>query len=338
MPVTIRDVAHSAGVSYTTVSLAFQAGSRISGERRRQILRIAGELGYTPNIQARALRSRRTRTLGLLVADLTNPFYALMSRAAQDAAAEAGFEVLVADSQWDVARELRELRRMVSARVDGILACMGPEAGASHRLLEQSRVPHLALDAVSTAYPGAYVANDIAAAVRLGINHLVVVGCRRLACFNGGSALRRFSAFELMESEFRLGVASHGLHGGGGETVFDAGLTIDSGRRACDAIRASGIAFDGVFCANTLCAIGFMEEAARKGIRVPEDVAVIGIDDLDVCSLDCVSLTSIRQPYVQLTKLATELLISALEKDEQPNVQLMLRPELVIRRSTKRQN
>ena len=139
-------------MSYTTVSLAFQRNSRISGRRRQQILEIAENLGYTPNRQARALKGGKTRTVGVLVSDITNPFYALIVRASHRAAAELGYEILIADSQWRPDHESAEIQRMMNASVDGLLACFGRGAAQSSKMLREREIPHIALDSFPEGY------------------------------------------------------------------------------------------------------------------------------------------------------------------------------------------
>jgi LacI family transcriptional regulator len=335
MPVTIKDIARRAQVSYTTVSLAFQEDSRISPKRRRQILKIADELGYVPNRQARALKGSGTQTIGILVNDITNPFFALIARAANDAAASRGYEVLIADSRWQSKHELAEIQRMIHARVDGVLACFGHTGAECHRQLEQHNIPCLALDAISADYGGSYVANDIPAAAHLGIGHLIEIGCKKIVFFNADAEIKKFVAFQVLEEEFLSTLRKHG-HKPRHDQVVYAGMTIDAGRQAMQALLTRSPDVDGLFCANTLCAMGAMEVAQKAGIKIGRELAVVGIDDIDICDLESISLTAVRQPYQRLTEVATNLLIDCIQDRGLPDLRMALKPELIVRNSTRR--
>lgn len=337
MSVTIKDIARRARVSFTTVSLAFQEDSRISATRRRQILKIADDLGYVPNRLAKALKGGGTQTLGVLVNDITNPFFSLITRAANDAAAEKGYELLIADSRWQPAHELEEVQRMIHARVDGMLACFGEAAQQASAELERNKIPYLALDTFPKNYKGPYVANDVPAAARLGVEHLMEIGCKKIAFFNGGEEIKTFSGFQILAEEFCDTLRRHG-HTLSEHQILNAGLDIHAGRRAMQQTLQMLPEVDGLFCANTLCAMGAIEVAAKAGRKIGRDLAVVGIDDLDICDLDYISLTAVRQPYKRLTEVATNLLIECIQNHRLPDLQMAFKPELVIRNSTRRKS
>jgi len=159
-------------VSLTSVSLAFQESSRISGKQRKNILSIAKDLGYTPNRQAQALRSGKTRTIGIIVNDIVNPFYATMIRAAQIAAVKRGYEI-VSDTQFLSSREVSEIHSLLHARVEGMLVCFGEKAKESSKLLSDHGIPFLALDTFPENYEGPFLANDVSGAASIAVEHLL---------------------------------------------------------------------------------------------------------------------------------------------------------------------
>lgn len=334
---TIKELADRAGVSGTTVSLVFQGSTRISEKTRRKVLRIAREINYVPNMAARQLRRGKTRikTIGLLVNDLRNPFYAMMVHSAEEAAGEQDYQILVADSQWQAEKELAELQNMIQFRVDGVAACLSETSPDAINLANAFPAPLVVMDTVPPTFDGPYVVNDIASAARLAAEHLVEIGCRRIVFFNGDESQQSFSSFQILSKEFKQVLKSNDLQFDQ-HSVFHAGLTIDAGRTAMTEIQKRVPDIDGLFCANTLCAIGAMETAARLGISVGSDLAVVGIDDLDLCTLDCISLTSIRQPYEKLTQIAIDVLIRGIEEEKPLDVQVSLKPELIARQSTNR--
>lgn len=331
---TILDVASAAGVSSTTVSLAFQPGSRISSETRGRVLEAARRLNYSPNQVARRLRNGKTSTIGVLVNDITNPFYSGMVRAATETAARKGYEVFITDSQWDPSKEVAQLRRLVESRVEGILACFCERTEDGMRMLEQEKMPFVALDTYPQGFKGSFVANDLVETSRLAAEHLANIGCRYPALLSPDGIMKDFSAFTTIRLEFARSLREHGfpfrecLNSQGG-------LSIEGGAHAIQQLIESHPETDGVFCPNTLYAMGVMQGADKLGIRVGQDLAVLGIDDLDICGLSRLSLTAIRQPYGLLAQLATDALLDALDRKKRLHICVTLKPELVIRDSTR---
>ena len=335
MAATIRDIAKQAKVSQTTVSLAFREGSRISAATRRKVLAIAERLDYMPNLAARHLRHGRPRTLGLLVNDIRNPFYARMARIVELTALEAGYHVIMTESQWDPQREVANLRRMIQARVRGAVVCLCERTDEGQGMLDRYGVPYVAMDSRPVGFKGAYVANDMAAAGRLAAEHLATVGCRRLALLIPGGDRLRFSAFVRFHRGFAQVLKRRGIPFGR-KHVLHARLTIEEGIRVFDDVRKSLPDADGIVCGNDLCALGVIEAADLAGIRVGPDLAVMGIDDLDVSRLSRISLTTIREQNAAVAREATRALIRRIENDAEPPVRKTLKPELVVRDSTRR--
>lgn len=335
--VTIKELAARAGVSGTTVSLVFQGNSRVSESTRKKVLRIARQMNYVPNLAARQLRGGKSRikTIGLLVNNLINPFYALMVHSAEKAALRHGYEILIADTQWNSEKELTELKNMIQFRVEGVAACIWGMSKQSLDLIHRFPSPFVMMDTVPEVYSGSYVINDVPAAARLATEHLIEAGCERIVFFNSDKRTAGFSGFRLLAETFKDTLRDH-------NKTFDekmichAGLDIDAGRNAMAEIVKQVPDMDGLLCASTLCAMGAMETATRLGIKIGRDLAVVGIDDLDICALDCISLTAIRQPFEQLTQIAIDTLIGSIEERRSLDVQVSLKPELVVRNSTNR--
>ena len=335
MGATIKDVALQAGVTDTTVSLAFQEGSRISARTRKHVLAVAQELGYVPNALARQLRRGHSRipTLGLLVNDIANPFYGLIVRAAEQAALPHHYHVAVSDSQWEPEREVAAIRGMIEARVDGVLACFSERTEESRALLERFSVPYLAMDTCPASFSGAYVINDMAAAGRVAAEHLLEAGYRQPVFFTAEPEKAHFSAFQAMLEGFRRAIQASGLslddfH------VRMAGQTIACGIAAFDALAVGGADCDAVVCINSLCALGVLEAADRSGVAIGRELGVLGVDDLDICALARIGLSTIRQPYAQLAAKAATELIQHIQTGGMLSTRLALAPELVIRQST----
>lgn len=336
MRATIRDVAERANVCQTTVSLAFRSKSRISEATRKRVLAAARRLNYVPNMAARHLRHGQPRTLGILVNDITNPFYAAMARTVELTAEKNGYQVIITESQWDAGREVAHLERMLEARIRGAIVCLCEKTDESLRLLERFALPHVALDTYPAGYQGAYVVNDITYAGRLAAEHLAAVGCKCPALVIPKQKDWYFSSFRRLRQGFaqtlrRLGISF------GPDHVLDAALTVEEGIRGFGRVEESLPKVDGILCGNDLCALGVMEAARRAGKCVGRDIAVMGIDDLDVSRLECASLTSIRQPNVAIAQEATHALIRSIEAEEKVAIRKAMKPELIVRGSTCRQ-
>jgi LacI family transcriptional regulator len=327
---TIKELAKLAGVTETTVSLSFQKGSRISEKTRKRILALARQVDYIPSFAARQLRNGKTNMLGIVVLDMTNPFFSLVSRVAEKVAAKRGYEMLITDSQWKAEKEVAEVETLIRHRAAGVLICMCEKTTESLAWLDRLEIPHLLIDTYPEGYPGAYVANDLAEAGRLGARHLLEIGCRNIAFVTADQANVDYSGFKIMKQEFGSFCWEQPIDFSE-KNIYMAGLTVGAGERIFGQILATQPEVEGIFCANSLCALGVLD-AARAAGKKP---AIIGVDDLEVCSLGMISLTTIRQPYEQLAQVATDVLINSIEDNTAPAIKMSLKPELVIRDSTK---
>jgi LacI family transcriptional regulator len=333
MVATIKELAKLAGVTETTVSLSFQDSSRISDKTRKRIMTLARQVGYVPNLAARRLRNgkSKTRILGMIVPDITNPFFAYMVQAAERVGAKRGYGILISDSQWQAQKEIKEIETLIENRTDGVLACLCEKTDESLKRLDRFALPYLLIDTYPQGYPGAYVVNDVAEAGRLGVQHLADIGCKNIAYVTADPSNTDFSSFRIMQEQFVSFCREHKIDFSE-KNVFQAGLTIEAGQRFFERIVSAMSEVEGVFCVNTLCALGILDAARRAGKKP----AVMGVDDLEICSLSCVSLTTIRQPYEQLAEIAADILINSIEEQKLPAVKMSLKPELIIRDSTRR--
>lgn len=332
---TIRDIARKAGVSETTVSLAFQPKSRISQKTRERVLAIGDQLHYVPNSNAQALRLGASNAIGFLVNDITNPFYSFMVRHAETIARRRGYQAIFADGHWDPDRELHAVESMICSHVRGALVCPCEKSKQTIALLDRYSVPYVVVDTAPDDYQGALVGNNLIAAGELAAKHLLEIRCRKVAMLTADRQMSSFSAFQNIKRGF-LGVLQR--HGISPDTVpvIKAGLTIDAGKYGFERLYGSQGDVDGVFCANDLSAIGVIEAADGKNIRIGQDLAVVGIDDLDISATPRISLTSIRQPHERIVELAVNALIESIETNDASHVRLILDPELILRNSTRR--
>jgi LacI family transcriptional regulator len=331
---TIRDIAREAGVSDTTVSLSFQQNSRVSAATREKILAIARRLNYFPNRSARNLRYGGSRTIGFVVIEITNPFYARMIRSAERIAHSLGYEILFAESRWDAQKEIRIVSNMIENRVTGILMCFCENTSETLNLIRQSNLRLIAVDTCPRDYRGAYVANALASAGRMAAEHLLAAGCRHPVFFNASVAMSGFSSFQLLLTGFRQALRARNVDLPA-SALINADWTIEGGSAGFAALVASGQPFDGIFCVNDLCALGVIDAAERSGYKAGQDFAIMGVDNLEIGSISRISLTSIDQPYDRIIELATRSMIDSIENNQPCTVRRRLKPTLIVRDSTR---
>ncbi|MBN6052900.1 LacI family DNA-binding transcriptional regulator [Nonomuraea sp. RK-328] len=355
---SIKEVAKLASVSVGTVSNVLNRPDAVSPATRERVLNAMNELGFVRNESARALRSGRTRTMGLVVLDVTNPFFTDVAKGVEAVAADNGMIVTLCNSDQDGPREHRYLHHLEEQRVQGIL--ITPVERENERLEQiiERGTPVVLLDHRATRRNRCSVAVDDVLGGRLAAEHLLAQGHRRLG-FVGGSwtisqvAERHKGAAQAVEAA-AAAASRPGSHdaesaaasrtGGSDEvpslTLIDVpSLSFASGRHAAERLAAMpGPARPtALFCANDLLALGLMQGLTAAGLRIPGDVALIGYDDIDYAGAAAVPLSSIRQPREELGRVAAELLLEEIDAGERHrHRQVLFDPELVIRDSSVR--
>lgn len=333
---TITEVARLANVSETTVSLAFQDNSRISLKTRQKVREIATRLHYVPNQHAKSLRAGRTKLIGLLVNDLVNPFYAQLAETIEDFVEERGYQLLVFNSRWIAKREIAAIKRMVSLRIEGALVCYSEKTDESKRILLDNDIPHIALDTSPVHMDEAFVFFDLKLAGSLAAMHFESIGCRRPALMMPmEDDQHRFSAFLHLEKGF---VEEWQRRGKMADMVYriPAALTIPSGREAFLKLYRSMSNVDSVFCGNDLCALGAMDAADQLGLKIGEDIAIMGIDNLPVGAIARLGLTTLHEPVDKLANQAASALLEGIENHKRISICHLIEPELILRASTLR--
>lgn len=330
---TIKDVAKKAGVSETTVSLSFKPKSRVSSKTRARVLQIAREMNYVPNSVAQNLRVGRTKTLGLIVNDITESFYSVMSRTATDVAYNYGYQLIYSENGWSPAKAIESTKSLIAQRVEGLILCLCEKETASIELIESMRIPHVVVDNAPEFYTGPYVINNEFAIGELAGKHLLGQGCRSIAYFNSSKDMSTFSSFTQQLSGLKNVLSQSGVSFKGKDNIY-AGISIDDGAEAFGRMLDQDNWYDGILCINDEVAYGVMQEAERRGYHVGQDLAVVGIDNLRTSALDRVSLTSIHINYELMTTLAVNTLINGIESGHEITSKIMLEPELVVRSSS----
>ena len=313
MAVTIRDVAHACGVHVSTVSRTFSAPQMVNAETRTRVLATAERLGYRPNRAARSLTTGRTGNLGLIVADLANPFFPPLIKAAQAAARAQDYHLFVADTDEDPAKE-EELVHAFSKQVDGVVLCSPRSSSkALEKLVETipSVLVNRRLRGVAT------VVMDVARGARTAMDHLAGLGHRRVALVSGPSG-------SWTSGEIRKAVAD--VPGLDTVVIGPNAPTEEGGLSVAAQVAEAGVT--GVLAYNDLVAIGLIEGLEALGVGVPGDVSVIGVDDSITGRLYRPKLTTVAMPTADAGRMAVDLLITSM------SAATLLETHLVVRETT----
>jgi LacI family transcriptional regulator len=335
MSVSVRDVAAAASVSVGTVSNVLNRPDKVAPATAERVLAAIENLGFVRNDAARQLRAGRSRSIGLVVLDIRNPFFTDIARGAEERAAEMGMTLLVGSSQEDPDRESAYLDLFLEQRVSGVL--LSPVADTRNRLerLRGNGVPVVLVDRQSKDHTFSSVAVDDVVGGRLAVRHLIDVGRRRIAYVGGPASIRQVTD--------RLRGARQAVRRAPGvdlEVWHTDALTVLAGRAVGEQIRERRPADrpDAIFAANDLLAIGILQALMLPGgLRVPQDIALIGYDDIDFAAASVVPLSSIRQPAGVIGRRAVELLLDESFAEDEESYQadrVLFQPELVVREST----
>jgi LacI family transcriptional regulator len=332
-PATLRDVARLAGVHPGTVSRALNPQTRglVNERTARRVLDAAQELGYRPNPIARGLRTNRSGTIGVLVPDLMNPLFAAVVRGIEDGLREGAYTPLIANTDNDADRERVAYEAMRARQVDGLIAAT---ARRDHWLLADNVSAGVKVVLVnrrvdSDALPA--VTGDDHEGIRLAVEHLTRLGHRRIAHLAGSQTLYTGWSRHL---GFRDAMEHCGLELDPDLVVFSDAFTEREGARCCGELLARGNEFTAIVAGNDLLALGCYDALGQAALRCPDDVSVVGYNDMPFVDRVTPPLTTVRVPHYELGATAARLMLEQLRGTDVPPRQLMLPPELVIRGST----
>lgn len=322
-PVTIYDVAKAAGVAPSTVSRTFARPGRVNAETAERIRQIAEKLGYRTNPVGQAPSTNRTHLLGLMVADVANPFHAQLTRGAQVAATEAGYELLLADSRESGVRERAALERLVPV-VEGFIIGVSRLPDAALRTIAKQR-PMVVLNRELRGVPSLVM--DNAAGIRAAIDHLAQLGHESITYAAGPEASFadgvRFRA--LRDHGASIGIHTHKI--GPFLPTFEGGLM------AAEAMRERPPT--AVIAYNDLMAVGVLHGLARAGLRVPEQVSVVGFDDILISRLCSPTLTTVFSPSRQMGITAVGNIVAMIKGAKPAASEALVMPvQLKVREST----
>lgn len=331
---TIYDVARAAGVTAATVSVALSGRGVVNRKTRERILRHAQELGYRPNLVARGLALRRTHTIGLVVFDITNPFYAEIALAVEQTARRAGYRVIFANTTGDPALGAELLDELAARQVDGIIAMPGGLRAEAVRALAATGVPIVPCfwDEEMGFEIEPAVGVDFAAGGRLVADHLLDLGHRRIAIIAIGAEDE--PVIRARESAFRDRLEERGYPMDRALWHWTPEASLETGREAAHALLALPKPPTAIYATNDLMAIGVMAAARECGVCVPRDLSVVGFDDISLARYVTPPLTTVRIEKAALMAVATDLLLRLIAEEEVPSPTPSV-PTLVTRDSTR---
>lgn len=333
MVVSIRDVAAAAAVSVGTVSNVLNRPAKVAPATVERVQQAIDDLGFVRNDAARQLRVGRSRSIGLVVLDAGNPFFADVARGAEARADEADMAVLLGNADEDAARETRYLDLFLEQRVNGVLITPADDDTRRLTRLRDAGTPVILVDREIPGSGFASVSVDDIDGGFLAASHLLAGGRRRLMFLGGPLPIRQVA--DRLEGARR---AVDAVDGATLQVVEMPALTVLQGRAAGLEVleRPAGERPDAIFAANDLLAVGAIQALSiLSGVRIPDDIALIGYDDIDFAASTIVPLSSIRQPATLIGYTAVDLLLAELDDphgDHERNVRFQ--PELVVREST----
>lgn len=324
------DVAKAAGVSLATVSNFLNRPQLVAAETGSRIDEVMRRLGYVPHGAARQLAAGRSRLISLVVLDLANPFFLEVARGVEDVASRKGYVVTLFNSDDSSVREQSALRAIEELRVSGLL--ISPVAAHSTIIgrVRESGLPTVLLDRGGSKSEGCSVAVDDHSGGVVAGQHLIAAGYRRLGFVGGSTHLQQHRA---RLRGLKASMRSAGIPDSDLVIVRDQ-MSVSGGIRAGKTLLAQAAGPIGVFCGNDLLAIGVLRAALTAGLRVPDDVAIVGYDDLTLASTTAVPLTSIAQPMYELGSTAATLLIDEIQSAEHRHERIQFKPQLIAREST----
>lgn len=334
--VTLREIAKRAGLSAATVSLVLNnRKARLPEATRQRVLALAAEMKYRPNQLAVGLVTKRTNTLGLLIPDIGNLFFSELAGGVEEAAQSAGYNVIFCDTGDDAAKDLSYIHVLCDRAVDGLVIAMASgtgreEAARLTATIEERAIPAIFVDRTPQTGSFPSVALNHRRGGYLATRHLLELGHVKIGCIMGPlrlqSAVERFEGYRQALQEANLPFHQ--------AFVFEGDYFRESGEYGMRALLKRGVS--AVFCCNDMMAYGAYQAVRERGLRIPEDISVVGFDDILFSQMLEVPLTTVRQPVRQIGREAGERLLARIGKDQQEIGAFTFEPELVVRRSTAR--
>ncbi len=328
---TIKDVAKRAGVSFTTVSHVINGTRFVSDAVRERVQAAVHELGYVPSAVARSLKRKNTRTVGVILPNNANPYFAEVIRGVEEHCFSAGYNLILCNSNDDPARQAAHLRVLAEKRVDGLILVVTGTDAIAHAMLKNIRTPLVLLDREISNMPGCdLVEVDHMLGGRLATTHLLELGHPRVACISGPPGLAPSSQ---RRAGWKAALLERGIQYKEHELVR-GDFTPQSGYHAMKQLLEHELRPSAVFVCNDLMALGALHAAQQAGFSVPGMLSIVGFDDIELAAYSAPALTSVNQPKTHIGYLAANILLERMQNPRPAGLRHVLAPTLTLRHST----
>ena len=331
---SISEIARICGVSKATVSRVINnLPQGVGPETREKVLRTIRELNYRPNALARSVATSKSGTVGLIIPDVSNFFFPTIIRGVTDYMDSCGYSVIVANSDYDPDREAQQLLRLVDRRVDGILLCSGV---SNKDFLEEFRSHNIPLGLLGRNFDNScsdvsIIGDNVRGAYKSAA-HLIRGGSRRVVYVEGNphvaGSKQRLQGYIQAHKEFGLPVRE--------EFILNGEYSIAFGEEAAEKLLNSGLEFDAIMTGSDLVAIGIVSRLMKRGVRVPEDVEVIGFDNIELTTVVSPMLSTVSKPHYEMAQHISEQLIRIIQGETIPLPHTVVEPELILRETTRK--
>ena len=326
--VTMLDIAERAGVSKATVSMVLNKRDKnISSDTRNRILQIARDMNYIPNSLARSLNTKKTETIGIILPDITNPFFSEMARAIEDVANNLGYNVIFCNSDNEISKENKYVKLLISKLVDGVIFIPGGESNDNLQILINNNVPFVLADRYVEGYEefyGVYCMNKLG--ITKAVDYLVAKGRKRIAFVRGPHSVE--TSTQRLEG-YTETMQKYGLFNE--KLIFENEFTIEGGIETTKEILGMKEQVDSIIYSNDIMAIGGIKILIKRGCKVPQDISVIGYDNIEMSEFMEPELTTVSQPIYEMGKCSCELLINIINGKTMVKKQIYFEPELIVR-------
>lgn len=328
---TIRDVADQAGVSMSTVSHVINATRFVSDEKRNRVLEAMQALSYRPNSLARSLRRQRSFTIGVVVPDSSNSFFADIVRGIEDVGFDLGYTVTICSTDGRLDKEDAYVNNLIDRQVDGVVIVVAGPSVSSLRLLLDHGIPTVVVDRdVPDVAVDSVVVDNYAGGYAVG-EHFAALGYRRCGVVSGPALI----PVQDRVRGYHDALQAHGIELRDA-LIVNSSMNLEGGHQAIKCLLELEPELDAVFSANDLIAVGVMRGAAELNYAIPSRLAVVGYDNIDLAAYTTPGLTTVAQPKYQMGQHAAHLFLHRLDDPETPPALIRLQPQLVVRESSVR--
>ena len=331
---TIKQIAALAGVSTATVSHVLNQTAYVSPALSQRVMKVVGELNYRPNIVARSLRTRRSRTVGMVIPNIANPFFPVEVRGVEDVLRQAGYHLIVGNSDNDPAREEEYYRTFCARKVDGLVLVVTPKDPPKYlRGHNWDETPIVFIDREYEGVPGDAVMGDSTAASYRAVSHLIEYGHRRIGIVTG--PLHMLMAGRRLRG-YRRALATHGIPAPP-ELIREGRYDISSGYEETRALLSLPTRPTAIFACSGVAALGCLRALSEAGVKCPAEMSLVSYDDLDWFDICVPRVTAVGNPAYQLGFTAAEMLVQRISKElTGPPRRKVLKANLIVRDSSAR--